>query len=71
MECGLELGTVVRLDRLDLERLGLVWRATATGNRRAYAVEVTPAGLDLLADASKIVDKVSEDLLAEVFRRRG
>ena len=32
----------------DLERLGLVWRAPATGDRRAYAVELTPAGRDLL-----------------------
>jgi DNA-binding MarR family transcriptional regulator len=48
----------------DLERLGLVWRAAAVGDRRAYAVELTPAGRDLLGDAEEIVGRVGAELLA-------
>ena len=48
----------------DLERQGFAWRAPAAGDRRAYAVELTPAGRDLLADAERIVDRVGAELLA-------
>jgi MarR family transcriptional regulator, lower aerobic nicotinate degradation pathway regulator len=48
----------------DLERLGLVWRAPATGDRRAYAVELTPAGRDLLDDAERTAAAAGAELLA-------
>src|SRR5205823_5041840 len=48
----------------DLERLGLVWRAPATGDRRAYAVELTPAGRDLLDDAERTAATAGAELLA-------
>src|SRR5256885_1159730 len=48
----------------DLERRGFAWRAPATGDRRAYAVELTPAGRDLLADADRITGAVTAKLLA-------
>ena len=48
----------------DLERRGLAWRAPARADRRAYAVELTPAGRDLLADTSRVADAVTGALLA-------
>jgi DNA-binding MarR family transcriptional regulator len=48
----------------DLERRGLAWRAPALADRRAYAVELTPAGRDLLADTSRVADAVTGALLA-------
>jgi DNA-binding MarR family transcriptional regulator len=50
----------------DLERRGLAWRAPALADRRAYAVELTPAGRDLLADTSRIADAVTGALLADL-----
>src|SRR2546423_1381320 len=50
----------------DLERRGLAWRAPALADRRAYAVELTPAGRDLLADTARVADAVTGALLADL-----
>jgi DNA-binding MarR family transcriptional regulator len=48
----------------DLERLGLAWRAPATGDRRAYAIELTPAGHGLLDDAEEVAARAGTDLVS-------
>lgn len=48
----------------ELERRGLAERRPAEGDRRAYAVRLTPAGEELLIEARAIADQVGKDLLA-------
>ena len=47
----------------ELERRDLAERRPAPGDRRAYAVRLTPAGWELLAQAQRIADRVGTDLL--------
>jgi DNA-binding MarR family transcriptional regulator len=60
---GSDKSTMVRTVD-ELEHRGLAWRAPAAGDRRAYAVELTPAGHDLLTDAQAAADRAGTDLLA-------
>lgn len=48
----------------ELERRGLAERRRAEGDRRAYAVRLTPAGEKLLTEAQAIADQVGAELLA-------
>jgi DNA-binding MarR family transcriptional regulator len=48
----------------ELERRGLAERRPAERDRRAYAVRLTPAGEQLLAEARIIADRVGTELLA-------
>ncbi len=50
----------------DLEQLGLCRRRPAAGDRRAYAVELTPDGRELLAKAEATAAGVSSHLLAHL-----
>ena len=59
---GADKSTMVRtVDHL--EGMGMVTRATAGGDRRAYAVEVTPAGAALFVEAEQVARTVADDLL--------
>jgi MarR family transcriptional regulator, lower aerobic nicotinate degradation pathway regulator len=65
---GSDKSTMVRtID--ELEHRGLAWRAPATSDRRAYAVELTPAGHALLTDAQAAADRAGTDLLAALDPR--
>ena len=48
----------------DLERRGAVSRAADPTSRRRFVVELTPAGRDLLARASKLGAAVDDEMLA-------
>jgi DNA-binding MarR family transcriptional regulator len=48
----------------ELERRGLAERQPAEGDRRAYAVRLTPAGRELFAEARRIADGVGTHLVA-------
>jgi DNA-binding MarR family transcriptional regulator len=66
--CGIDKTTmVVTVD--ELERAGLAERRLSRTDRRARIVAVTPAGEEIVAQASKIVQRVQEDVLSTVSAR--
>lgn len=52
----------------DLEGRGLCRRTPSTTDRRAHAVQLTPAGQRLLTDAEHIAGDVGDALLARLTR---
>ncbi|MDI1466059.1 MarR family transcriptional regulator [Catellatospora sp. KI3] len=50
----------------DLERLGYAQRRPAQGDRRAYAVELTPAGRQALADGVAAAQEAAEEFLGDL-----
>lgn len=65
------LGEWLRVDRTtmialvdDLEQLGLAARRRLSTDRRAYALELTPAGERLLADGRAVIAAAEEQTLA-------
>jgi DNA-binding MarR family transcriptional regulator len=57
-----ETTMVVTIDAL--ERAGLVERRMSSEDRRARVIAVTEAGAEKIAEGERIVDQISEDVLA-------
>jgi DNA-binding MarR family transcriptional regulator len=66
--CGIDKTTmVVTVD--ELERAGFAERRLSQTDRRARIVAVTPAGEEIVAQASKIVQRIQEDVLSSLSAR--
>ncbi|GHJ43963.1 hypothetical protein Cs7R123_13050 [Catellatospora sp. TT07R-123] len=61
-ELGSDKSAMVRIVD-ELERLGYARRRPAEGDRRAYAVELTPAGRQVLADGIAVAQVAAEEIL--------